>query len=267
MKKNFEAMTEAKLIEGSRPQPWEQRMEGIGCISGLILSVCAAVGTLVLLGFAYLIAAIIAFLAVGIPLAVLVFWAAGFRAKPYRNELRRRYDLPELPASSAEAEPLFAGSEPPDAVLLLQGRGLPHGKTHSALVKLWQGETPHGTLLARALSEMDFSRDVLFTAELGEAALTGEECAAFWALLPEVERTSTEIQDFVMDGFPCRLVVLRREPFQRREASCNLGGIRGADAAHPVPAMMQALLAASRRAGTQPARYGWCDPYGSIGFN
>lgn len=252
MKNNVQTMTEAELIARSRQRPWEQRIESIGCVAGLVLSVCAAAGTLVLLGLAYLGAAIIAFLAVGISTVVLVFWAAGFRAGPYRNELRRRYDLPELPASRAEAEPLFAanpteGSKPPDAVLLLQGRGLPHGNDHFVQVTLWQGETPHGTILARTLSRFNFDRDVPFTAALGEAALTGKECAAFWALLPEVERTSTEkLQDFVLDGFPCRLVVLRREPFRRCEASCNLAGIGEADTAHPVPAMMQALLAASR---------------------
>ena len=270
--KNAEAMTEAGLMEAARQRPWEQRLEGIGCVAGLILSVGAAVATLVFLGFAYLMAALIAFLAVGISLAVLVFWAAGFRAKPYRNELMRRYALPKLPESRADAEPFFAahaseGREPPDAVLLLEGRGLPHGNAHFVQVNLWQGETPRGTVLARTLSETDFSRDVPFRAESGEAALTAAQCAAFRALLPQAEAASTDnLQDFVMDGFPCRLVALRREPFHRCEASCNLAGIREADAAHPVPAMMKALLAASRRAGTQPAQYGWCDPYGSIGI-
>ena len=265
--KNLQTMTEAELLEAARRRPWEQRGESIGCLFGLLLSVGAAVATLVFLGFAYLIAALIAFLAVGVSLAVLVSWAAGFRAKPYRSELARRYALPDLPASSADAEPFFAGSEPPDAVLLLEGRGLPHGSTHFAQVTLWQGETPRGTVLARTLSETDFSRDVPFRAEQGEAALTAEECAAWWALLPQVEAASTEtLQNFVMDGFPCRLVALRREPFHRCEASCNLAGIREADAAHPVPVMMEALLAVSRRAGTQPAQYGWCDPYGSIGI-
>jgi hypothetical protein len=267
MKQDLKTMTEAALIDRSRSRPWERQLEGIGCVAGLILSVCAAVGTLVLLGFAYFIAAIIAFFAVSIAFAVLIFWVAGFRSRPYRKELKRRYHLPELPASSAEAEPLFAGSEPPDAVLLLSGRGLPHGNDHFVQVTLWQGEMPRGTILARTLSRFDFDRDVPFTAALGEAALTGEERAAFWALLPEAETASTEkLQDVVIDGFPCRLVALRREPFQIHSASCNLAGIGDVDAAHPVPAMMQALLAASRRAGMQPAQYGGCDPYGNIGI-
>ena len=261
MKNNIQLMTEATLIERSRLRPWERRMESVGCISGLLLSVCAAAGTLLRLGWAYLIAAIMAFFAVGIAGAIFVSWATHLRAMPYQNELRRRHRLPELPGSSAEAEPLFAAdtsntsgkSEPPDAVLLLKGHGLPHGKTHFARVNLWQGETPRGTLLAQTLSRFDFDRDMPFTAEHGEAVLTAEECAGFWALLPEVETSSTDkLQDFVMDGFPCRLVVLRREPFQRIEASCNLAGIREADAAHPVPAMMQALLTASRKAVAAP---------------
>ena len=265
--KNVQTMTEAELLEAARRRPWEQRLERIGCLAGLILSIGAAVGTLVLLGFAYLIAAILAFLAVSVSWAISVSWAAGFRAKPYRSELERRYALPKLPESGADAEPFFAGSEPPDAVLLLLGHGLPHGNAHFAQVSLWQGETPRGTVLARTLSETDFSRDVPFAAKSGEAALTGEESATFWALLPEVETASTDkLQDFVMDGFPCRLAALRREPFGLHAASCNLMGIREADAAHPVPVMMEALLAASRRAGMQLAQCGWCDPYGNIGI-
>jgi hypothetical protein len=257
---NLHILPDADLLAACKRHPWERRIDNIGCGAALAAGVLAASGLLFWQGSGGLFAAVIAFFAVGISLAAGTSRLVNFRSRPSQDELRRRYGLPELPQSDTDAEKFFTGDTPPDAVLLLRGQGLPHGNAHFVRVRLWNGSPAYGTVTAQTLSAIDFSRDVPFIAEKREAALTAEECSALWARLPESFASSPESVnaafEAVYDGFPCTLAAITREPLCLRLFHGNLAAVCDADAPHPVPALMEALLTAGEAAGVHPVQFG-----------
>lgn len=202
---SIDAMTDEALLTVCRRLPWERRLENAGCGLSFPMGILASVGTFLLFGGQAWVGALITFVGVGILLNVGIEYGVNFRSGRHQAELRRRYKLQELPQTSADAEHFFWGDDPPDTVLLLQGRGLPHGNQHFIGVRLWQVQIMRATLQVQTMSQIDFRREVPFTAEKGEVELSAEECASLAMLLPKVEKAdATEIGSTVKMAFPAR---------------------------------------------------------------
>jgi len=267
MKNDVRAMTDEALLRACRPLPWERRLESAGCGLGLAAGLLVAHGMYRFIGGAGWLLILLAFFAAGITAGVQASSLADRRSRRQQAELRRRHTPPALDEALKQAEERLEGQDAPDWELLLHGRALPHGGTTGVRVALRQADPPRGRISVHRASDVDFRRDPPFTAERGERALDAQECESLLALLPDLLTSGTDpIQNVVMDGFPCHLAAVRRQPRQVFKHGCNLAGVPASQSAHPVPVLMRQMMELSEGITKQPLVFGWCDPYGDIGI-
>lgn len=270
MKNEVETMTDAALLAACRKRPWERRMAGVGCGLSLAVGVLAVYGVFRLLGGAGWLLAVFVFFAVGVTVLVKVSGLADYRARRQQAELRRRHEPQDFEAEVREAEADLNGASAPDWILLLRGRGLPHGGTIAIRIELRielrQAEPPGGHISVHTVGEIDFDRDEPLPVARGGGEIDAQGCESLQALLPDfVAHNSETIPDFVFDGFPCRLAAVRRQPRLTARGDCNLAGISEKYTEHPTPLMMERMLELSRQVTTAPVVFGWCDSSGNIG--
>lgn len=154
--------------------------------------------------------------------------------------------------------------EVPAFLVVLQGRGLPHGERVCVRVSLgrdgcggsviteWRGDeslapatcSQEGRSLAEPLSSGDAGELLGLLASFpgGFGAVRGA---------------------LVKDGFPCHLVVARRDPAEEVDLSFNLAGI-GVEVQDPPVVLARRLLALSRREGGDGRIVGATDAYGNV---
>ncbi len=218
-------------------------MAGAGCGLALAGGVLAAWAICRLLGGAAWPLAVIAFFAVGLTVTVKVSGLADYRSRRQQAELRRRHEPPDFEAAVGQAEADMEGHAGPDWVLLLRGRGLPHGRTIEVRIELRQSAPPGGHISVHAAGDINFHRDEPLPVERGAGDLDAQDCERLLALLPDFVAHSAEtIPDFVFDGFPCRVAAVQRQPRVTVRAGCNLMGISEKFAAHPTPLLMRKML-------------------------
>lgn len=99
----------------------------------------------------------------------------------------RRHEPRDFDAEVSRVEAEVEGHSPPDWVLLLCGRGLPHGRTVATRIELRQADPPSGHISVHTVGEINFDRDD--------------------PLPVDGARADTVM---VYDGFPCRLIAVRR---------------------------------------------------------
>ena len=108
------------------------------------------------------------------------------------------------------------------------------------------------------MSFIDFSRDRPFVAETGEKELGAAECNRFLELLPDLAAApQKDISSTVIDGYPCWLTLLQREPHLSATHKCNLVGVPEEYSDHPAVQMMERMLDASGLVRMQPRVNGW----------
>ena len=195
-----------------------------GCLGALLTAVIAFV-TLLIAGNA------------GSPLTLgavsicaALFLALHLTARPkrrYREELDYRSGKAPFSHYVAEAQAELAGGQP-DWIALFTVRHLPHGDFSWLWIGLSEGQPPaaHASLRVSRASPPLLAR--------ADWDLAAEDVNELLALVKGLDfATLTDVRSFVMDGAPCRLAILRREPRALAEAACNLSGFRDGEPEQP----------------------------------
>jgi hypothetical protein len=172
------------------------------------------------------------FIALG--LALVVYFSLLSRLARYRHpdafqewkkrETRKLFG--DEPAGPRAAARLFDAPEPPDWILLFTGAGLPHGKTVWTNVYL-KAAPPSGTLAAGSAPHVDFFAKENPLAEISNTrgVLGQADAEAVLALLTPASLTELKsMPPNVVDGFPCSVTILRREPRLTHMVTANLAG-------------------------------------------
>ena len=84
------------------------------------------------------------------------------------NYRSRRHEPWDFDAEVSRVEAEAEGHSRPDWVLLLCGRGLPHGRTVAIRIKLRQADPPSGHISVHTVGESNFDRDDPLPVERGE---------------------------------------------------------------------------------------------------
>lgn len=172
------------------------------------------------------------FIALG--LALIVYFTLLSRLARYRHpdafrewkkrETRKLFgDEPVGPKAAAK---LFDAAEPPDWILLFSGSGLPRGKTVWTNVCL-KATPPSGRLASGSSPHIDFfaEENPLMKISNGSGVLGQADAEAVLALLTSANpRELKSVAPNVVDGFPCSVTILRREPRLTHMLTANLAG-------------------------------------------
>jgi hypothetical protein len=182
--------------------------------------------------------------------AAALFWAhhlAGWPKRRYREELAYRRGAGPWPRYVAEAEAILRRAEA-DWVFLFTLRGLPHGgfwwlrlvmkEGPPASVRASLRASPRWTSLNFQRVESDVSQE---TVEDLLHFVKGLDLAALADIFPRV-----------IDGGPCHVTVLRRDPWCVTSAGCNLCGLTPELLQHPTAALCTKLADITWR--VSPAR-------------
>jgi hypothetical protein len=153
--------------------------------------------------------------------AAAAFWGlrlAGLPKRVCREELAWRRGLAPFSRYVDEARAELARSGA-DWIVLFTMAALPHGG--SWWLRIAITEAPRPSAQARLLvSGRGLPHNRL------EPELPGAALQDLLAMLKELDLEAvTDVSAMVLDGTPCRLAVLRREPGALALGSCNLGGL------------------------------------------
>jgi len=128
-------------------------------------------------------------------------------------------------------------SEPPEWVVVLDFRALPHGARHWIRVKIGPSPELLGTIETRSVpwwfcSPKPYCDDAWGPARemlVHERTLDAPQCLEILNILASstpVDLQSVREDRRVIDGCPCELMAVRREPRQQTRASFNLASIQ-----------------------------------------
>jgi len=153
--------------------------------------------------------------------AAAAFWGlhlSGLPKRAYREELAWRRGLASFSRYVEEAQAELARSGA-DWIVLFTMKALPHGGSWWLRIALSQGQPVHAQ--ARLLASERNRPYCRLERSLPDATLQD-----LLAMLKELDLAAlTGIPATVLDGAPCRLAILRREPEALAVGSCNLGGL------------------------------------------
>jgi hypothetical protein len=200
----------------------------------LLISGCLGSVTALLLLFVSLVAfgdlARLLFISTALTAAAL-FGGLSLMGRPkrrYREELAYRRGSGPWPQYVAEAEAILRQQEA-DWALLFTLRGLPHGGFWWLQLTLKEGPPASARANLRTVPRWenpDFTRI--------EMDVPDDIVHEVMGLLTELDLAALgDISTFVIDGAPCRVTVLRREPWCVASASCNLAGLTPEVSQHP----------------------------------
>jgi hypothetical protein len=161
---------------------------------------------------------------------------AGWPKRRYREELAYRQGLGPWPRYVAEAEAILRQKEA-DWVLLFTMRGLPNGGFWWLRLALADGTPASAQAHLRILPrwESTFFRRV--ESDVPEGLVQG-----LVRFLKSLDIAAlADMPPAVIDGGPCVVMVLRREPWLVTSASCNLGGLTTGPQQHPTAALCTKL--------------------------
>ena len=183
-------------------------------------------------------------------------------------QTKRRLGLADRSVYVEEARIEMEGNAPPDWVVILSSQSLPHGGRHWIRVKVSAAPEPSGTVETRSVPGWICDPDPIWDSYLGPVeemivhirCLESDECLPILNILrnatPDDLRKVREDRK-VIDGCPCELVVVSREPRQHTLADFfNLCSIRSAALLNQ-PAVKLARLLLTLRAN--PSKRDWLD--------
>jgi hypothetical protein len=227
------SLSDEALSQVCAPTQIEERLLRAGCLGSL-----AALALLLVTLLAYGDLAHPLFLGPALTVVAL-FWAHHLVRRPkrrYREELAYRQGLGPWPQYVAEAEVILRRREA-DWVLLFTRRGLPHGGFWWLRLALVEGPPESARAYLRVLPRWEGPVFKRVEREVPEAIVRD-----LLSLLKGLDLAAlTGIPARVIDGQPCGLTVLRREPWCVTSASCNLGGLTGELLRHPTASLCTKL--------------------------
>jgi hypothetical protein len=203
-------VSDEELADLCRTSAIETASGTLGCFASIVVIFVVLLGPL---AFGNAVLPGIALLA-----GVLVFvrYVVSRGKRGYRKELDYRQGRAPLPQYIAEAEAVLR-QHAADWVLLFSVSYLPHGGFRWLRIALHEGSPPsaQANLRTSAPGCPTFQRTDRDVPE----DIVRELLSLLKALDPAV---LTSVPSFVRDGAPCRLTLLRREPWLVTSASCNL---------------------------------------------
>jgi len=186
------------------------------------------------------------------------------RVQPYLDELTDRHLLAPAQVYMDRATAAMSQADPPDYVLLLTGRGLPHGPGRGIRVVLRVSPEPRATLEV-GTAKLDPSSHREMYATYDSASLDDDGAVRLVELLDTVDpATLADVPPDVIDGFPCRVTVLRREPRLETSAECNLSGASAASQATTVHQYASLLCDLAAEVTDRKVNIGACTNDGTI---
>jgi hypothetical protein len=159
----------------------------------------------------------------------------------------------------------FRDAEDPQWLVVLQGRALPHGGDIHVRVLLGSDGSRSSVLVDRGRpGARDLPDPSPSLCPLAEPLSPGEagDLLGLLAGFPGSFRPVTTGR-FVMDGFPCQLLVTRRDPPEEVELAFNLAGIDAEVEDAPV-VLARRLLGLGQRGDQSPMLVGATDGRGNI---
>ena len=249
-----EEMTNRELVEACQPRPWEQRLRRWECLLAPALGLVLVYGNLFFLlkpdslQFGLLIGVMgcFPFLGTSLMLVLLAHAASGLRTRKYARELERRCGQGPIEEYILQAQEALAARDAPDWVVLVQGRGLPHGDSYFIRLELWRSSPPRGRLEARTGHRFDLLEGDRPEIAISEAPLDSGECRD---LLQQLEEAVFPLEDEdcgMRDGFPGAIALLRREPPLVSVGRANLYAPTGRSASLTVRLMRQVFELAEK---------------------
>jgi hypothetical protein len=154
---------------------------------------------------------------------VFVHYVVSRGKRGYRKELDYRRGTAPLPQYIAEAEAVLR-QHAADWVLLFSVSHLPHGGFRWLRIALHEGSPPS------AQANLRTSAPGCPTFQRIDRDVPEDIVRELLSLLKALDPAAlTSVPSFVRDGAPCRLTLLRREPWLVTSASCNLMGFSGSE--------------------------------------
>jgi hypothetical protein len=260
MKRKPDQMTEEELLQACSLRPWEKRLSSSGCFLSSVLSVLLLVFfplPFQLPWFVYL----ILWLVVVLAFMNLLRFIVGWRFRPHRRELERRYGHIPFSRIVEETRQALQASGAPEWVVLF--RGTTRNGVVLAFLRIEWYDRPGkpGRIVVTISPKFEFenSVDPRPKMEAKERELTpAEEARLRSALeaLPSLMLTDT-MDTNATRGYPCTVAVLRRQPSMVTQATCNLMGLSEAEMDSPTPTLMRHLLALAESLSKHPLIAGW----------
>lgn len=235
-------MSDEELIAACQLRPWEKRLEKVGCIAPLALSIIVGY-ELIRWGWFTSIGGTIVFVVIATYSGFLLLTGLrDFRTRLHFAELERRYGGSPLAYYITQAQARLITPNAPDWILLLQSSGLPHGKRSFIEVQLWTAVDHPSSLLRCVGTPLWRFGETKPTFEKSEIEIPASERDALISLCSELAlEDMADVLSTVMDSFPCTMVAIRKHPDGIGQGKCNLAGILPADEEKPAP-RLAALL-------------------------
>jgi hypothetical protein len=163
--------------------------------------------------------------------AAALFWAHGLAGRPkrrYREELDYRRGGGPWPQYVAEAEAILRQQEA-DLVFLFTASTLPHGGFWWFRLALKEGPPASARAYLRVSPRRQRPGFMQIERDVPDDIVQDLE-----RLLKELDLAAlTDVPSFVIDGAPCELTVLCREPWFVASASLNLAGLAAEQTQQP----------------------------------
>jgi hypothetical protein len=206
-------LSDEELADLGRTSAIETASGTLGCSASIVVILVVLLGPL---PFGNAVPPGVALLALLAGALVFVHYVVSRGKRGYRRELDYRRGRAPLPEYIAEAEAVLR-QHAADWVLLFSVSHLPHGGFRWLRIALHEGSPPSAQANLRTSAPgcpifQRTDRDV-------PEDIVRELLSLLKALDPAA---LTSVPSFVIDGAPCHLTLLRREPWLVTSASCNL---------------------------------------------
>jgi hypothetical protein len=216
------SLSDEDLIRASASTPMEEVLAAGGCLGGILVFPLLFVGQLLFGSAALPFALGLALIVVALALA---YRAISRPKQPFREELRYRCGQAQFSRYVEEAEAELRRDDA-DWIVLLTAAHLPHGDFRWLRFVVRAGPSAQYDLRV-----WDRKQEVLRRAEAAVPDMVTQEILRLltaWDLPALSDAPVT-----VVDGTPCQLAILRREPWAAVVAHCNLGGFYFGQPEHP----------------------------------
>ena len=235
---NPQSMSDEELAQICAPTRIEEGLFAAGCL-GSTLALLLLVAMFILGDTARL-------LFLGMVLAlILIFYTHHLLARsrqPYRDELAYRRGRSRFSRYVEEAQAVLGPSQA-DWIIVFTAHGLPHGDHRWLRIELREGTLP----LARAELRVSWSSSGLSCTRI-ETDVPHDVATALLSTLHALDPNAlTDLSDFVIDGEPATVAILRGDPPGVKTASCNLASDRGREAQHPTARICAELSGITRQ--------------------
>lgn len=254
MAESLKQSTDAELEAVCVLRPWEQALHNlserlnvfsclIGCAGPLLALLLAAFYTVIyekpFNALSYSLFCVL--LCIPLCLCSALENAARFRSRHHRTELQTRYGAAPLRACVLDASERLKAEDAPEWILFLESRALPHGGHYFIEIVLQNTPSKLGRVRAYFVPYSSASKPT--EQKSGMAELRDEDLQELSGLLQNLQTSAVEDpSDFVFDGMPCEIAVLRKRPFHIWKANCNLAGVPPEKETHPTPVLLRLAL-------------------------